>query len=201
MAELSEADVESFTRGRLLASDGETKKMLDAALLTARRYCGWKVTPVVTDDVMVLDGPDSRILNLPTRKLVTLSELFERGNPVDLSKVRWSAGGPPGSSSRPIAVRKRNGGWWTGEYQGIEVKMTHGYTEAEAADWRLAVLSMVDQMSQTLASGRGELDLLSKKVDDVTYRWGDPYADSAQQALFSVTRVFDNFTLPCVEFL
>jgi len=74
-------------------------------------------------------------------------------------------------------------------------------SDTEAADWRYAVLTMVDQMSQVLVSGRGELDLLSKKVDDVTYRWGDAYADSADSALGSVNSILDDYRLPSVDFL
>ena len=91
--------------------------MLDAALRAARRYCGWIVNPVVTDDAVTLDGPDSRILNLPTRKLIELTSLTENDTAVDLSTVRWSAGGPPGILERPVSVRKNSGGWWTSYYQ------------------------------------------------------------------------------------
>ena len=79
--------------------------------------------------------------------------------------------------------------------------MTHGYDDDEAADWRYAVLSMVDQIGQTLVSGHGEMDLVSKKVDDVTYRWADPYATAAESALYSVNNIFEGYCLPHVEFL
>lgn len=78
MAELSPDDVQDFTSGRLSSSDPEVARMLEAALVAARRYCGWVVTPVVTDDAITLDGPGSRILVLPTRKLVTLTSVSER---------------------------------------------------------------------------------------------------------------------------
>jgi len=201
MAELAAADVQAFTRGRLLSSDPEVQRMLAAALRTARRYCGWSVNPVVTDDAVTLDGPGSRILMLPTRKLITLTSLTEDGVTVDLSTVRSSAGGPPGALERPVCVRKKSNGWWKDFYQAYDVVMTHGYSDTEAADWRYAVLTMVDQMSQVLVSGRGELDLLSKKVDDVTYRWGDAYADSADSALGSVNSILDDYRLPSVDFL
>ena len=84
---------------------------------------------------------------------------------------------------RPISVRKKSNGWWLPHYQCIDVVMTHGYTDEEAADWRYAVLSMVDQMGQMLTTGRSELDILSKKVDAVTYRWADPYANAYNKDL------------------
>lgn len=201
MPELTTDDVETFTRGRLSAGDAEVARMLKAALLAARRYCGWPVTPVVTDDTVVIDGLGSRMLNLPTRKVVELTSVTELGTALDLTKLSYSAGGPPGALSRPIVLRKRNDGFWKREYQSVTVVMTHGYTEDEAEDWRYAVLSMIDQMSQVLVSGRGELELLSKKVDDVTYRWGDPYANAANEAIYSVSGIFDMFALPSVEFV
>lgn len=201
MAELAVDDVESFTGGRLAASDDEVARMLAAALRMARRYCGWSVNPVVTGFTVTLDGPGSRILALPTRKLITLTSLTEDDVVVDLATVRYSAGGPPGALERPVCVRKKSNGWWKSFYQCIDVVMTHGYTDEEAADWRYAVLSMVDQMGQVSASGRGGLDLLSKKVDDVTYRWGDPYADEAESMLHSVSNILDAYRIPSVDFM
>lgn len=201
MAELDVDDVESFTNGRLVASDPEVARMLESALRMARRYCGWSVTPVVTDFAVTMDGPGSRILTLPTRKLVELTSITEDDTALTLTTLRWSAGGPPGILERPVSVRKKSGGWWKSYYQCIDVVMTHGYTEEEASDWRYAVLSMVDQMGQMLVTGRGELDMISKKVDDVTYRWADPYATAADTALYSVNSVFDGYCLPAVEFL
>lgn len=201
MAELSAADVEDFTSGRLDGSDLEVARMLEAALVTARRYCGWAVTPVITDDAITLDGPGSRILLLPTRKLVALTSVSENGSPLSLVSLSATPGGPPGVTSRPAAVRKSSGGWWGRTYQSIDVVMTHGYTEAEAADWRYAVLSMVDEMGQIQMSGTSELDIVSKKVDDVTYRWADRYANAAESSLYSFTSIFDGYKLPAVEFL
>ncbi len=201
MAELSVSDVEDFTNGRLRSDDPEVARMLEAALVTARRYCGWAVTPVVTDDAVTLDGPGSRILILPTRKLVALTGISEKGRPLSLTSVSATPGGPPGFTSRPAAVRKSSGGWWGRDYQSIDVVMTHGYLEAEAADWRYAVLSMVDEMGQIQISGTSELDIVSKKVDDVTYRWADRYANAAETAVYSYASVFNSYQLPPVEFL
>jgi hypothetical protein len=138
---------------------------------------------------------------LPTRKLVTLTSISENGTPLSLTSVSVTPGGLPGVSSRPAAVRKEasgRSGWWGSRYQSIDVVMTHGYTEAEAADWRYAVLSMVDEMSQIQMPG--ELDLISKKVDDVTYRWADRYSSAVQTALYSSSSVFNSYRLAPVDF-
>jgi hypothetical protein len=64
-------------------------------------------------------------------------------NTVDLSTLRWSAGGPPYPG--PPGRCTQDGGFWPCHYQAVTVVMDHGYTEDEAADWRFAVLSMVDR--------------------------------------------------------
>jgi len=60
---------------------------------------------------------------------------------------------------------------------------------------------MVDEMGQIQLSGTSELDIVSKKVDDVTYRWADRYANAAESALYSYNTVFDCYRLPAVEFM
>jgi LPS sulfotransferase NodH len=77
--------------------------------------------------------------------------------------------------------------------------MTHGYLEAEAADWRYAVLSMVDQIGQV--QRLGSPDIVSKKVDDVTYHWADRYSSAAEASLYSFMSVFDGYRLRPLEFM
>jgi hypothetical protein len=200
MSELSPADVELYTGGRLSAGDPEVQRILTAALVIARRDVGWHVSPVV-EQTVTLDGPGSRILNLPSRRVISLTGVKEDGVALTLTDLTWSAGGPPGFLERPVSVRKRSSGWWTCDYQAVEVSMVHGYTEEEAADWRQAILQMVDQMATTTAAGRGDADLISKRVDDVTYTWGNPYAWQADDALMSVNSILDDVRLPRVEFM
>lgn len=197
MGELTPADVELFTGGVLLDGDDEVQRMLDAALAAARRECGWHVTPVRLADTVVIDGPNSRQLELPTRKLIALTSITEAGTLVAPDRLRVSAAGP---RDRPVIVRKRSGGFWSAEYSDIEVVMDHGFTEAEAADWRRAVLNMVNEMGSMAAAGRAEADLVSKKVDDVTYTWGQ-YGSMAQDSLTSVSSILCDYTLPSLEFL
>lgn len=196
MAELEPADVESFTKGRLKVADADTQRLLDAALSCARRECMWHVSPVRTGDVLVLDGPANALLTLPTRKLIDLSAVAEDGNAVDLAKVTWSETG---------SVRKNSRLCWTGKYRGLSVTMTHGFTEIEAADWRNAVLSMVDKMSLMpipASGGRSQNELVRKKIDDVEYQWSDgALLTAAEQALYSVSNVIDWYRLNPVYYL
>ena len=200
MPELTPEDVEAYTKGRLDPSDGETVRMLTVALNIARREAGWHVCPPRAE-TMTIDGPDSRILWLPTLKLNTLTSVSELGVTLDLTTLRKSAGDGPGLPRR-VALRKRSRGYWTDEYESIVVTMNHGFDEDDAADWRQAVMSMVDQMSLlpvSAATGVSEFGLTGKRVDDVDYRYG-AYASMAEEVVFSINNVLDDYRLPSVEY-
>jgi hypothetical protein len=165
MAELTPADVETYTAGRLSAADPLTQLRLDAALAAARRYCGWHVTPVIEDDDILMDGPAGALLNLPTLRLVELTAMTEQGVDVDLDfvhasqlgLVRKKVGYPTavaGSEdwwnwieyANPTVYPYFNYDtelWWTGGYSTIEVTMTHGYDDAP--EWQAAVLSYLNR--------------------------------------------------------
>lgn len=171
MAEdLTPADVERYTNGRLLASDPETQRGLDAALARIRRYCGWHVSPVRTE-TLTLDGPDrhygpgGHYLVLKTMHIVDLISITEHDEPTDLTNVKESADAPG------ILYKKRC--HWACGFSAIEVELEHGYTAAEAADFREAVLALVDRASQSVGEAGGGAQLIEKEVDDVRYRWSD----------------------------
>lgn len=187
MAELTAVDVELYTRGRLPASDVETTRILYRALAAARRFCEWHVTPIVTGDVVTLDGPGHHLLMLPTLQLQKLNSVTETWwnmqngvftpNPtvLDLNSIEVSSSGAeshPGGG--PVRLRKRfqfgSGPWglrWSRHYGSIVVNMDHGYLESDAEDFRLAVLDACDRFS--LEIGRGGLQRFH--VDDVVLMW------------------------------
>ena len=84
MPELTTADVEQYTGGRLDKDHPETISLLARGLGAARRFCGWHVTPVQTDTDRVLDGPGSRLLRLPTLRLNALTAVTEDGTELDM---------------------------------------------------------------------------------------------------------------------
>lgn len=137
------------------------------ATAAARNYCGWHVTPVSSDEEIVLDGPGGRLLVLPTLKLTELTSVAEDGVELDLADLSWSATG---------LVAKRNGAYWTSQLGGIAVTFSHGYATAPDFDHAIAV------MAEAIASGRGDAALIRKRVDDVEYQWAstaDPMAGTA----------------------
>lgn len=146
MAELTTLAVENYTQGRLNRDDDETARLLAAALRAARRYCGWHVTPSDSYPV-VLDGPGSPLLVLPTLRVGSITALSEDGVALDVdADIRWSVRG---------LVRKVNGCFWTDKFQGIEATVVHGYEDAQ--DWQAAVLSLVDRWSDLPEGGRARV--------------------------------------------
>lgn len=208
--ELTAADVDSYTSGRLAASDPETARMLSATLSATRREVGWHVSPVYTGDVLTMNGPHhggynwgygyggyggwgfgyggmtSHRLTLPTQKVVTLDSIVENGVTLDLSKIVISA---QDNWNRNCEILIRHCGHWTHRPSGIVITMDHGYTPDEAADWRQAILTLVDQMSEMAIMGHPGSGLLSKTTDDAVYKW------NPTPLLPSVSTILDKYRL------
>jgi hypothetical protein len=186
--ELTTADVQSYTSGRLQADDPETQRMLNTALIAARRDVGWHVSPVRTNDVMVLDGPGyyEHKLRIPTLNIVELHSVIDRGVSLDVS---FSTTAQVVQSAEVPWLLIRRHGHWSRRYADIQVTLDHGFDVDQASDWRQAILSMVDQMVSIVSSGRPDIDLESKQIDDVVYRWG------AGQALPGAKAILDKYRL------
>ncbi len=186
--EITADDLPDSVRDRF-GDDDAAQAAVDAVLVAARHYCGWHVSPVREDDEITLDGPGACVLDLPTRKLIELTEVTEATTAVDVARLDWSENG---------SVRKRSGASWTGRYRAVTVTMTHGFTEDEAADWRRAIIGMVTTLSYNASTSSDGLK--RKKVDDVEYEWFD-FASAAGDAVYSVAAVLDAYRLPEVLFV
>jgi hypothetical protein len=209
--ELTAADVDSYTSGRLAASDPETTRMLAATLSAVRRDVGWHVSPVYTADVLTMNGPpragydwgygygggyggwgfgwggmSSHKLRVPTQKIVDLDSIIENGVTLDLTKIVISA---QDNWNRNCEILIRHFGHWTHRAAGIVITMDHGYTPDEAADWRQAILALVDQMSEIAIMGHPGSELLTKTVDDAVYKW------NPTPLLPSVSTILDKYRL------
>lgn len=190
MAEIAITDLSAATLARF-GSDEAAQAALDAVLVAARRYCGWHVSPARTADELTLDGPSGQILDLPTRKLNALTSVSESGATLDVSTLDWSEDGPHGAP-----VRKQSGARWSCRYRSIVATVDHGFSEAEAADWRKAIIDMVNTVSYSYTSASTSEDALKRKrVDDVEYEWFD-FASAAGEAVYTVSSVLDGYRLP-----
>jgi hypothetical protein len=116
-----------------------TADALAGASAAIRRYCGWHIAPVI-NAVLTLDGPGTRILMLPTLRMVDLNavtEIARDGTTYDLLPdvdLEWSING---------TVRKRSGGWFTTVLRGLVVDLDHGFAMEDVADLTQVVLNMV----------------------------------------------------------
>lgn len=142
MPELSAADLERYTQGRLHRDDDETKRILAEGLSTARGYCGWPVTPVQSS-TLTLDGPGGRVLRLPTLRLVEVTSITEDGITIAPADLHISPKG---------MLRKKSGARWSCQFGAIEVTFEHGHAAAE--DFDGAVLSYCDRASLAPVGGR-----------------------------------------------
>lgn len=115
---LTPAEFASGTGGAVSAADPRVGPLLAGASEAIRRYCGWHVFPVVTDDV-VLDGPGGSLLVLPTLHVTEITALSNGDTVEDVAELEWSARG---------MVRKRCG-FWTDRFRGVAVTFTHGYED------------------------------------------------------------------------
>lgn len=194
MAEIAITDLSSATMARFGNDNDVAQAALDAVLVAARHHCRWHVSPVRSDDEITLDGPSVSVLDLPTRKLNDLTSVVELGASLDVTKLDWATDGPHGAP-----VRKQSGACWSNRYRSIVVTMDHGFTEAEAADWRRAIVSMVDSISYLYVGSGGNAGLKVKKVDDIQYEWFD-FASAADKAVYSVESVLDAYRIHEVMF-
>lgn len=169
MAELTAGDLPASTLARFADNDA-AQAAIDAALAAARRYCGWYVSPVQTDVDITLDGPGGRVLSLPTLNLLSVSSVDDDGIAYVTADLR---------ASRRGLVTKRQRGHWSPHYGSITATITHGLTEAEAADWRAAIVKIVDAWART--SQRDGIDMKRKRVDDVEYEWFDHLISTDQE--------------------
>lgn len=158
MAELTYADLPAAVLARF-ADNAAAQAAIDTALVAARRFCGWHVSPSKAETVVV-DGPGGRVLSLPTLNLTAVASVTELGAAVDVSTL---------DRSRAKGTLTKQYGYWSGRDGSISATITHGFTEAEAADWRSAILKLVDTWSES--PDRDSADLKRKKVDDVELEW------------------------------
>lgn len=176
MAELAPADLPATVRARF-ADDPTAQAWIDAALDQARRYCGWHVSPLRTESID-LDGPGSPVLSLPTLNLVSVASVTELGTALDAATL---------DRSRRKGTLTKQFGCWSGRDGAITAVVTHGFTEAEAAGWRKAVLELVDRMSSMVGAVNGNSGpMVEKRVDDVSYKWQTTVGDPGNQTLFSM---------------
>lgn len=168
------SDVESYTKGRLSASDPETLRALNAALAQVRQYCGWHVSPEL-QMTLTLDGNGRHDLWLPTLNIVSVDSITVFDSNLDAT-VSIDVNDPTQfamSSSAPGILYRGQCGRWDWGYSNVSVTLTHGF--AAPYDWQAAVLDVVDRMTAQVGNVMGNSGpMTGKRVDDVAYNWASP---------------------------
>jgi len=106
---------------------GDAQNLIDQATALVRRYCGWHVTPSLSETV-ILDGSGNGIQLLPTMHLSAVTSVTYDGVLLTDEDYSWSPVGvieyAPSGPYFSTAVR-----WATGLGK-VVVVMTHGFDEA-----------------------------------------------------------------------
>lgn len=184
MAEIAPDDLPAVTRARY-RDDDAAQAAIDAVLAAARRWCGWHVSPVSEDDELDLDGPGGHVLSLPTLNLISVSAVTELGVSLDVSTL---------DKSRRKGTLTKRYGCWTRRDGAIIATVTHGYSEAEAADWRQAIIDVVGTRSLSQNTTRDSGDMKRKRIDDVEYEWFETLVSTDHElaAKFSAFRILQS---------
>jgi hypothetical protein len=173
--ELTPADVESYTDGRLAADNPKTQLLLDIALDKARKFCGWHVSPVITSTV-TLHGSGESWITLPTLQIDEIVSVVavEWVNGVETNVTKDLSGFEILSEEPSVIYRKRDSAGchvphWH-EHTTYIITFSHGFAAADAGAFRGAVLEYIDAASMSIGTG-GVGPLSQFQVDDVIMKW------------------------------
>jgi hypothetical protein len=93
----------------------------EAAERLIRDYCRWHVAPIITE-TRTFDGPGTRSLFLPTKRLVEVESVTVDGGPLTPEDYRFSADG----------WLTRVGALWPHRERSVTVEFRHGFDPSEA---------------------------------------------------------------------
>lgn len=177
------ADLELF-------QDSDPQTLIDIATAAVRRYCGWHVTPPLTETI-ILDGQGSGALMLPSLHVTEVALITENGLVVDdasyavsvagyVTRLTWWTGldGFPVWLDRPY--------WWSNVPNSIEVTMTHGFESAP--DLAAVITGLVLRVQQAPAGG------YVRQVGQVAYQV--PAGDGGLELLASERERLNLYKLP-----
>lgn len=122
------AQFAAYTSSSVLANDQRVQGMLTSVSAAVRRYCGWHIAPVITEE-LVLDGSGSDLVELPTMRVVEIQALTERC-PWGAAAHEWSADELADLEWSALGTLRRRHGVWTDRYRGITVRLRHGFEDA-----------------------------------------------------------------------
>lgn len=171
------ADPIVTTQDLTLYQGGDAATLIEQATALIRRYCGWHITPEVTETVR-LDGSGSAVQMLPSLHVTSVAAVTYDGAVLTPADYTWAEVG--------YLTFLRNGPYFS-EHCGyptgvIEVTFTHGY--AEAPDVAKIIMDIV---THDRPERRG-----------VTSKTAGPFSESYAEPGFldSETALLDRYRLP-----
>lgn len=140
-------------------------EMLAAASAAIRRFCGWHVAPVLTQD-LVLDGSGSPSQRLPSLRVVDVVSVSNGGSDIDVTGLEWSADG---------FMRTSGGSSWWGSYgcgwtrqlRGVLATISHGFEFADVGEVTALCCTLA---TRSLSAPQGYLT--SESVGGTTVSYG-----------------------------
>ncbi|MGN2634621.1 hypothetical protein ACTD5D_39795 [Nocardia takedensis] len=100
-------------------ADALRRARLDEVIGNIRDLCGWHIAPSRTD-TLILDGPGTRELLLPSTHVTAVASVVEDGATLAADQYEWSE----------VGTLRRRAGVWTERCRAVVVTLTHGYDQA-----------------------------------------------------------------------
>lgn len=145
--------VAAASNGAVSPDDPRLPVLIEGALAAVRAYCGWHVSPVKAE-TLVLDSECGRSLRLPSGRVLGVSELRIDGVPVPVGEWDWSEAGM-------IRLRHRR---FPDRFRAVSVTLTHGLDDAPG-------LAAVVTRS-VLGACASPMGATSESAGQMSVRWG-----------------------------
>lgn len=150
---VDEADVVAASKGQVVSGDPRIRSLLTSAQRAVRTWCGWHVTPSVTESV-TLDAEGSASIQLPSTYVTDVGVVKVDGITLDPSTYSWSQDG----------MLRLNDGVFPDRFRCVEVTMTHGYDD-DPGIGEVVIRSVLGVLSSPMGA-------TSEQAGGVAIRWG-----------------------------
>lgn len=153
---------------------GDAQAAIDDATAVVRGYCGWHITPSLTE-IVTVDGAGRAALMLPSLHVTAIVSVVANGTPVDLADVTWSEAG--------FLLREAYPYSWSGP---VVVAFTHGW--AEAPDVAMVIKAVATRGQASPGGG------FVRQVGQVAYQ--QPTGDGGGAFLESEKAILRRYRVP-----
>jgi hypothetical protein len=118
-------------KNALARNDAAKEQWIKAAQSAVQRYCGWHVSPIISEQITV-DGVGGVDLYLPTLRAIEVKDVYNNGVLVPEDDY---------SSSRDGYMRLYTGSW-SNRLSGIKLTLEHGYEMDDIEELRALILTI-----------------------------------------------------------